>query len=120
MKCNQPHTGFEMGIVSVSYDHNNYTTCASQLETILKRSQMFIVKWKYLIKTIYDMMTNYLSEFLRRGLKCNILCVIFWTIIHIFIVVTQCFGHCIHWPSSGVPCLSGQRNDSTREIIFKV
>ena len=30
----------------------------------------------------------------------------------------QCFGHCILLPSSGVPCLSGHRNDSTREIIF--
>ena len=32
----------------------------------------------------------------------------------------QCFGHCILQPSSGVPCLSGHRNDSTWEIIFKV
>ena len=31
---------------------------------------------------------------------------------------SQRFGRCIHRPSSGVPCLSGHRNDSTWEIIF--
>ena len=35
-------------------------------------------------------------------------------------VETQRFGHCILWPSLGVPCLSEYRNDSTWEIIFKV
>ena len=32
----------------------------------------------------------------------------------------QNFGRCILRPSTGVPCLSGHRNDSTREVIFKV
>ena len=33
---------------------------------------------------------------------------------------SQRFGHFILQPSSGVSCLSGHRNDSTWEIIFKV
>ena len=39
----------------------------------------------------------------------------FRTIVFVF-VFSQCFGCCILQPSSGVPCLSGNRNDSTWEI----
>ena len=45
----------------------------------------------------------------------------FRTIVFVFIGgFSQRFGRCIIRPSSGVSCLSGHRNDSTREIIFKV
>ena len=44
----------------------------------------------------------------------------FWTIVFVFIVFfSQRFGRCILRPSSVVPCLSGNRNDSTWEILFK-
>ena len=38
----------------------------------------------------------------------------------LLLVETQCFSHCILQSSSGVLCLSGHKNDSTWEIIFKV
>ena len=38
----------------------------------------------------------------------------------LLLVETQCFSCCILWPFSGLPYLSGHRNDSTWEIIFKV
>ena len=38
----------------------------------------------------------------------------------LLLVETQCFGRCILWLSSDVPCLSGHKNDSTWEIFFKL
>ena len=38
----------------------------------------------------------------------------------LLLVVMQCFGCCILQPSSGIPCLSGHRNNSTWWIIFKI
>ena len=46
---------------------------------------------------------------------CNILCVIFQTVVLIFIVAscnTTFFRCCILRASSGIPCLSGYENDS--------
>ena len=57
---------------------------------------------------------------MRWGLMCNILCLGLLSSSLLLLVVTQYFGHCILQPSSGVPCLSKHRNDSTRKIIFKV
>ena len=54
---------------------------------------------------------------------CAIFCVWFFELFSsslLLLVVIQGFGRCILWPSSGVPCLSGHRNNSTWEIIFKV
>ena len=52
-----------------------------------------------------------------------IFCVWFFQLLSsslLLLVVTQRFGRCVLQPSSGDPCLSGHRNDSTWEIIFKV
>ena len=38
----------------------------------------------------------------------------------LLLVLTQPFGRCILRLSSGVPCLSGHRNDSTGEIILQL
>ena len=58
----------------------------------------------------------------KLGWLCIILVVIFRTVVVIFIggKLKQCFSHCILQPSSGILCLSGHRNDSAWEIIFKV
>ena len=53
----------------------------------------------------------------------SIFCVWFFRLLSSFLlllVVTQCFSCCIFQPSSSLPCLPGYRNDSTREIIFKL
>ena len=67
---------------------------------------------------ILDKTVYLLSKFLRRSLVIFIR-KSFLTIVFGFILFSQRFGCCILRPSSGVPCLSGHRNDSTREIIFK-
>ena len=62
------------------------------------------------LRVFWEFIILYLSEFLRWGLMYNILCVIFWTVFLIFIIVTR-FGCYILRSSSGVPCLSGYGND---------
>ena len=56
-------------------------------------------------------------------LNCAIFCVWFFELLSTYLsllVVTQCFSRCILQPFSDAPCLSGHKNDSTWEIIFKV
>ena len=44
----------------------------------------------------------------------------FRTIVFVFIVLSQRFSRCILRLSSGVPCLSGHRNDSNFKNDFQV
>ena len=56
--------------------------------------------------------------FLKRKLFLSVR--VFGLLSSSLLYFSQHFGRCILRPSSGVPCLSGHRNDSTWEIIFKV
>ena len=77
---------------------------------LMKSVLLFIQKWK---SHEVKYQKPYLSECLRWDLMCNILWVIFWTVVLIFIVVS-CNTNVLS------RCLSEHRIDSTREIIFKV
>ena len=69
----------------------------------------------YYIKVFTNNLTTNLHTYIYF-----ILIAIFWTYHLYWGELKQCFGRSILWPSLGVPCFSGHRNDSTREIIFKV
>ena len=60
-----------------------------------------------------------LSEFFRWDLMLNILSVIYQTVVLIFIVVSCNTMFWLLYPPGG-PFLSGHRNDSSWEILFKV
>ena len=68
---------------------------------------------------VFEPIPFYLSEFLKWGLMCFILAVIFGLLSSslLLLVEAQYFGPCILWPSLDVPCSLGHRNYSTWEII---
>ena len=77
------------------------------------------VSWVWYTIKVFE---NY-KDVIRLNLWDGAFCVLFFTLLSsslLLLFVSLRFGCSVLRPSLGIPCLSGYRNDSTREIIFKV